>query len=136
MLLCRFDCWIVAEGTITDLRAQVLEHRAAAWLTGCRDPVCAQSQVTGVSGTEVYCTANNDATLGGLLTVFHTERSSDSLTNVQNSLPVILFTLRIPSACASASSLLCVPAAGCVIHRDWAATSTWKLIILAISAPR
>ena len=50
----------------------------------------AEPQVTGVSGTEVYCTANNDATLGGLLTVFHTERSSDSLTNVQNSLPVRL----------------------------------------------
>ena len=46
--------------------------------------------MTGVLGTEVYCTANNDATLGGLLTVFHTERSLDSLTNIQNSLPVSL----------------------------------------------
>ena len=45
-----------------------------------------------MSGTEVYCTANNDATLGGLLTVFHTERSLDSLTNVQNTLPVSLHT--------------------------------------------
>ena len=53
-----------------------------------------------MSGTEVYCTANNDATLGGLLTVFHTERSSDSLTNVQNSLPVSLDTAPIPiTAC-------------------------------------
>jgi len=57
-------------------------------LTPAVTQLVTQAQVTGVSGTEVYCTANNDATLGGLLTVFHTERSSDSLTNVQNSLPV------------------------------------------------
>ena len=49
--------------------------------------------MTGISGTEIYCTANNDASLGGLLTVFHTERSSDSLTNVQNSLPVRVWPL-------------------------------------------
>lgn len=46
------------------------------------------AQVVEVSGTEVICQAQNDAVLGGLLTVFHTERSSSGLTNVQNELPV------------------------------------------------
>ena len=39
-------------------------------------------------GTEVVCIANNDAVLGGLLTVYHVERSTGSLENVQNDLPV------------------------------------------------
>lgn len=45
-------------------------------------------QVTEVDGTEVICIANNDAVLGGLLTVYHVERSTGSLENVQNDLPV------------------------------------------------
>ena len=43
-----------------------------------------------VKGSEVICTAMNDALLGGLVTVFHVERSSGSLENVQNTLPVSL----------------------------------------------
>ncbi len=38
---------------------------------------------------EITCVARNSAELDGLLTVFHIERSSDSLTNVQNDLPVL-----------------------------------------------
>lgn len=41
-----------------------------------------------IHGGEVICKANNDASLGGLVTVFHVERSSGSLENVQNTLPV------------------------------------------------
>ena len=64
-------------------------------------------QVTGVSGTEIYCTANNDASLGGLLTVFHTERSSDSLTNVQNSLPVRVWPLAYTPLMLASHSAAC-----------------------------
>lgn len=46
------------------------------------------SQVAEVTETEVVCIARNEAVLGGLLTVFHTERSVSSLTNLQNELPV------------------------------------------------
>lgn len=35
------------------------------------------------------CTARNSAELDGLLTVFHTERSADTLQNVQNDLPIL-----------------------------------------------
>jgi pyruvate kinase len=38
---------------------------------------------------EVTCVAQNDAVLDGLLTVFHMERSSHELSNVQNTLPVL-----------------------------------------------
>lgn len=41
-----------------------------------------------VTETDVVCIARNEAVLGGLLTVFHTERSVSSLTNLQNELPV------------------------------------------------
>lgn len=47
-------------------------------------------QVESITETEVVCVAGNDAVLGGLLTVFHTERSVSSLTNLQNELPVSL----------------------------------------------
>ena len=41
-------------------------------------------EVTAVEGTEVICTAQNAATLEGLLCVFHAERSrGDGLNNVQ-----------------------------------------------------
>lgn len=46
-------------------------------------------QVTRITETDVVCTSQNDATLSGLLTVFHTERSASSLTNLQNELPVL-----------------------------------------------
>ena len=35
------------------------------------------------------CTANNHANLDGLVTIFHTERSPDTLNNVQNDLPIM-----------------------------------------------
>lgn len=38
--------------------------------------------------TDVICTASANAQLEGLLTVFHTERSSDGLSNIQNDLPI------------------------------------------------
>lgn len=37
----------------------------------------------------MICVANNDAVLDGLLTVFHAERSSEGLSNVQNHLPML-----------------------------------------------
>ncbi len=42
-----------------------------------------------MNGPDVTCVANNDTTLDGLLTIFHTERSTDSLHNVQNELPIL-----------------------------------------------
>ena len=45
--------------------------------------------VTAVDGDAISCVASNAASLGGLLTVFHTERSEDSLSNMQNDLPVL-----------------------------------------------
>ncbi|GBF87464.1 pyruvate kinase [Raphidocelis subcapitata] len=42
-----------------------------------------------VGGTDVICTAQNGALLDGLLTVFHVERSSDSLENMQNDQPLL-----------------------------------------------
>lgn len=48
-------------------------------------------QVTDVQGTEVRCVAKNNATLEGLLCVFHCERSSSAhlVTNIQNELPLL-----------------------------------------------
>lgn len=46
-------------------------------------------QVTEVTDTEVTCTANGNSELDGLLTVFHTERSNNSLANKQNELPIL-----------------------------------------------
>lgn len=46
-------------------------------------------QVDDVDGDEVQCTANTNANLDGLVTVFHTERSPDALNNVQNDLPIM-----------------------------------------------
>ena len=46
-------------------------------------------QVDKIEGDDVYCTANNHANLDGLVTIFHTERSSDTLNNVQNDLPIM-----------------------------------------------
>lgn len=46
-------------------------------------------EVVRKEGTEVVCEAKNDATLDGLLTVFHVERSSDTLSNKQNDLPLL-----------------------------------------------
>jgi pyruvate kinase len=42
-----------------------------------------------VDGTDVVCVAQNDATLDGLLTIFHVERSADGLSNAQNDLPLL-----------------------------------------------
>jgi pyruvate kinase len=48
-------------------------------------------QVTSVDAEkgEVACVAQNEAVLEGLLTVFHVERSSHELCNVQNNLPIL-----------------------------------------------
>ena len=46
-------------------------------------------QVDEVKSDEVICTSRNSAQLNGLLTVFHTERSADSLQNIQNDLPIL-----------------------------------------------
>ena len=46
-------------------------------------------QVDEVKSDEVICTSHNSAQLDGLLTVFHTERSADSLQNIQNDLPIL-----------------------------------------------
>ena len=46
-------------------------------------------QVDDTTETDVICTAKTTAELDGLLTVFHTERSADALTNVQNDLPIL-----------------------------------------------
>ena len=45
--------------------------------------------VAAVDGDAISCVASNAASLGGLLTVFHTERSEDGLANMQNDLPVL-----------------------------------------------
>ena len=45
--------------------------------------------VTAVGGGRITATAGNAATLDGLLTVFHTERSPDGVANLQNDLPVL-----------------------------------------------
>ena len=42
-----------------------------------------------MTGNDVVCTARNNASLDGLLTIFHTERSSDTLQNVQNDLQIL-----------------------------------------------
>lgn len=47
------------------------------------------SQVDEVTETSVVCTANGNSELDGLLTVFHTERSPDGLSNKQNDLPIL-----------------------------------------------
>ena len=46
-------------------------------------------QVDEVKSDEVICTSRNSAQLDGLLTVFHTERSADTLQNIQNDLPIL-----------------------------------------------
>ena len=46
-------------------------------------------QVESVTKEDVTCVARNSAELDGLLTVFHTERSTDALQNVQNDLPIL-----------------------------------------------
>lgn len=46
-------------------------------------------QVEDIQGDNVVCTAANHATLDGLVTIFHTERSPDVLNNIQNDLPIM-----------------------------------------------
>lgn len=46
-------------------------------------------KVDDIQGDDVICTANNHANLDGLVTIFHTERSPDTLNNVQNDLPIM-----------------------------------------------
>ncbi|KAG2492389.1 hypothetical protein HYH03_009335 [Edaphochlamys debaryana] len=46
-------------------------------------------EVVDVQGDDVICIAKNDAVLDGLLTVFHAERSTEGLANVQNDLPLL-----------------------------------------------
>lgn len=46
-------------------------------------------EVEEVTATEVICVAKNNAVLDGLLTIFHQERSSEGLSNLQNDLPCL-----------------------------------------------
>lgn len=58
---------------------------ALAWERGR----AAGPQVDSVNGPDVVCVANNDTTLDGLLTIFHTERSVEGVSNMQNRLPIL-----------------------------------------------
>jgi hypothetical protein len=51
--------------------------------------IAAPQVVEVLDGSDVVCVARNDALLDGLLTVFHVERSSDELLNLQNDLPLL-----------------------------------------------
>ena len=53
------------------------------------DTLRAPLQVDDIDGDDVHCTASTGANLDGLVTVFHTERSPDTLNNVQNDLPIM-----------------------------------------------
>uniref|UniRef100_A0A383WJV2 Pyruvate kinase n=2 Tax=Tetradesmus obliquus TaxID=3088 RepID=A0A383WJV2_TETOB len=44
--------------------------------------------VLQVEGQDIICEAQNSAVMDGLMTVFHMERSADSLLNLQNNLPL------------------------------------------------
>lgn len=59
-----------------------------------------------IDDCDVVCVAKNEALLDGLLTVFHVERSSDELLNLQNDLPLLseydkecLISLALVSLC-------------------------------------
>ena len=54
-----------------------------------QDNIFLYTQVEEVTATDVVCVARNDSQLDGLLTVFHTERSADGLSNLQNDLPIL-----------------------------------------------
>jgi pyruvate kinase len=57
---------------------------------GADDSASLYLRVTRVDGADVVCEAQNDAAaLGGVLTVFHMERSADGLSNVQNDQPLM-----------------------------------------------
>ncbi|WIA20835.1 hypothetical protein OEZ85_005187 [Tetradesmus obliquus] len=45
-------------------------------------------RVTRIEGADIICEACNGAVMDGLMTVFHMERSADSLLNLQNNLPL------------------------------------------------
>lgn len=60
------------------LLCQIYQTTANLWL-----------QVDSVDEKDVVCTAMNAGVLDGLITVFHTERSADSLANLQNDLPIL-----------------------------------------------
>ncbi|EIE23527.1 pyruvate kinase [Coccomyxa subellipsoidea C-169] len=57
-------------------------------VTGSEESSCYLT-VEEVGKEDVSCTARNSADLDGLLTVFHTERSANTLQNVQNDLPIL-----------------------------------------------
>lgn len=63
--------------------------RVPRYLVCGADSASLYLRVLDVQGTEVVCEAQNDAVLDGLLTVFHVERSTDTLSNVQNELPLL-----------------------------------------------
>ena len=74
-------------------------------------------QVTETTATDVICEARNDAVLGGLLTVFHTERSSSSLNNMQNDLPVC--APHLLQACNKMMTVsACEEQRSCNLHQD------------------
>eukprot|EP00884_Botryococcus_braunii_P017215 jgi/Botrbrau1/4177/Bobra.0192s0037.1 len=57
-------------------------------VTGSEESSCYLT-VERVEGLDVVCVANNDTTLDGLLTIFHTERAAEGVSNIQNNLPVL-----------------------------------------------
>eukprot|EP00878_Enallax_costatus_P008141 GHUV01008513.1.p1 GENE.GHUV01008513.1~~GHUV01008513.1.p1 ORF type:complete len:786 (+),score=206.32 GHUV01008513.1:278-2635(+) len=46
-------------------------------------------EVQEVVGQDIICQAQNGAVMDGLMTVYHMERSADSLSNLQNNLPLL-----------------------------------------------
>ena len=68
------------------VQMRIAMNARMAWSS---DTVKLHAQVDEVKSDEVICTSRNSAQLDGLLTVFHTERSADSLQNIQNDLPIL-----------------------------------------------
>lgn len=97
-----------------------------------------RAQVESVTKEDITCVAHNSAQLDGLLTVFHTERSTDSLSNVQNDLPILNdydkkaitslvseFEARAPamhqySACLDSSTYALPRLRSITVHACWA----------------
>jgi pyruvate kinase len=46
-------------------------------------------EVVDVEGQDIICEAKNSALMDGALTLFHMERSADTLLNLQNTLPLL-----------------------------------------------
>eukprot|EP00191_Tetraselmis_sp_GSL018_P014592 CAMPEP_0177587594 /NCGR_PEP_ID=MMETSP0419_2-20121207/5743_1 /TAXON_ID=582737 /ORGANISM="Tetraselmis sp., Strain GSL018" /LENGTH=602 /DNA_ID=CAMNT_0019077671 /DNA_START=248 /DNA_END=2054 /DNA_ORIENTATION=+ len=58
-------------------------------VTGAESASC-YARVVDVSDTDIVCELESDASMSGLLTIFHVERSSHSVSNLQNTLPALM----------------------------------------------